>query len=99
MKLQRILIFDRGLLLSFFDPLTFTIAVEALIERTSKGALWLDDPNDPSLGILWDFADGIYLVSKGCTDLMVESIQKLFQEEIIPEAEKRCDSPVFVIYS
>ncbi len=98
MIMRRISDFNQEKLLSFFQPLKFTIAVEALIDGSSEGVLWMDDFNNPSLGLLWDFADGVYLVSNGFTESMREAIYMLFQEEIIPEAEKRTQTPVFVVY-
>lgn len=99
MNLQRITDFNMETLLTFFKPLEFTIAVEALIKGTSEGALWLDDSEHPSIGLFWDFADGVYLVSNEYSESLRETIQNLFQDEIIPEAEKRSESPVFVIYT
>ncbi|WP_371801814.1 GNAT family N-acetyltransferase [Candidatus Lokiarchaeum ossiferum] len=99
MTLQRITEFDKKTLLTFFKPLEFTIAVEALLNGTSEGALWIDDPTLPTIALLWDFADGVYLVSKEYSEPLCKTIQKLFQDQIIPDAEKRSKSPVFVIYT
>ena len=99
MNLLRITDFDKKTLLPFFKPLEFTIAVEALIEETSEGSLWLDDPAHPSIGLLWDFADGVYLVSKEFSESLRQTIQNLFQKEIIPETEKRSESPILVLYA
>ena len=99
MDLLRVTDFDKNILLPFFKPLDFTIAVEALIEGTSEGALWMDDPDHPSIGLLWDFADGVYLVSKEFSESLRQTIQNLFQKEIIPETEKRTESPIFVLYA
>ena len=99
MNLLRITDFDKKTLLTFFKPLEFTIAVEALIEGTSYGAFWMDDPAQPSIGLLWDFTDGVYLVSKEYSESFHQTIQNLFQKEIIPETEKRTESPIFVLYA
>ena len=99
MDLHRITEFDKKTLLAFFKPLDFTIAVEALIEGTSEGALWRDNPAHPSVGLLWDFADGVYLVSKEFSEPIRQTIQNLFQKEILPETENRTESPIFVLYA
>ena len=99
MDLLRITDFDKKSFLPFFRPLEFTIAVEAVIEGTSEGAFWMDDPAHPSIGLLWDFADGVYLVSNEFSESLRQTIQNLFQKEIIPEAEKRTESPIFVLYA
>lgn len=99
MNLVRITDFDKNKLLSFFKPLEFTIAVEAIIDGTSEGALWMDGPVKPSIGLLWDFADGVYLVSKEYSESLRQAIQDLFENDIIPETEKRTESPVFVLYA
>ena len=99
MEFQRVTEYDNKTLLRFFKPLEFTIAVDALIEGSSEGALWIDDPVNPSIALLWDYSDGVYLVSKEYSEPLHQAIHNLFQKEIIPETEKRTQSPLFVIYA
>lgn len=94
MKIERITEYDSASLKSFFQPLRFTIAVDAIIEGTSKGVVWTNDSSNPTLAILWDFADGIYVMAIEGIDQHQESLKSLLAEEIIPMSE----SPLFVMY-
>jgi GNAT superfamily N-acetyltransferase len=98
MKLMRVTKYDPTSLKSFFQPLRFTIAIDAIIEGTSKGAVWMNDPSDLTLAVLWDFADGIYVMTTERINQHLESLKSLLFEEIIPEAEKEKASPLFVMY-
>jgi RimJ/RimL family protein N-acetyltransferase len=98
MKLIRVSEYDIAFLRSFFQPFHFAIAVEALLEGSSYGAIWMDNLSHPTLVVLWDFADGIYIMSLERNKEQLKALKFLLQEEIIPEAEKRSDAPVFVIY-
>lgn len=96
--MKRITKYDPTSLKSFFQPLRFTIAVDAIIEGTSKGAVWMNDPSDLTLAVLWDFADGIYVMTTERNNQHLQSLKSLLFKEIIPEAEKESVNPLFVMY-
>ncbi|MDH4214191.1 MAG: GNAT family N-acetyltransferase [Candidatus Thorarchaeota archaeon] len=98
MEIAEISKYNLAFLRSFFQPLRFTIAVEAILEGSSHGAIWMDNLTHPTLVVLWDFADGIYIVSQEKDKKHLNGINSLFQQTIIPEVEKRDEVPLFVVY-
>jgi GNAT superfamily N-acetyltransferase len=98
MKIKRVTKYDPTSLKSFFRPLRFTIAIDAIIEGTSKGVVSMNDPSDLTLAVLWDFADGIYVMTTETIDRHLESLKSLLFEEIIPEAKKENARCLFVMY-
>lgn len=99
MTLTKVTDYDPVLLLSYVQPLSFTIAVETIIEGSSTGVVWMDEPSHPTLVVLWDHKDGVYIVSLENSQRHMEDLRALFKKEIIPEAEKHNEAPVFVIYT
>ncbi len=98
MRLAKVLEYDLDILQSFFQQFRFTIAVEALLEGPLSKSIWMDSPTHPTFGVLWDFADGVYIMSLQKTSEHLKTLKTLFQEEIIPHAERHHESPLFAIY-
>jgi GNAT superfamily N-acetyltransferase len=98
MRLTRVSEYDLAVLQSFFQPFRFTIAVEALLEGSLNGSIWMDNLTHPTFVVLWDFADGVYIISLEKTSEHLNILGALFQDEIIPQAERQHEAPMFVIY-
>ncbi|MFX0095536.1 MAG: GNAT family N-acetyltransferase [Candidatus Hodarchaeota archaeon] len=92
---------DSRPLIDLFESLRFTIAVDAIITGNKQGKIFADNIKSPCLGVLWDYADGIYIAGKTTEESYERDIQvlrSLFCQIILPEALKNSNEPVFVIY-
>lgn len=66
-----------------FSPLTFHLAVEAVLMRATPGKIWLDDLEDPAAGLL-QVHHRFYISGDPTKTDFIEGVRLLFLDEILP---------------
>jgi RimJ/RimL family protein N-acetyltransferase len=81
-----------------FSQYRFTIEVEAILQGTKQGRIFVDTPNSPQMGLIWDLADGVFIINHSQSEESFQEISEVFQKILLPTALEKQSEFVFVIY-
>jgi GNAT superfamily N-acetyltransferase len=70
-----------------FAGVAHHLAIPAVIAGEARGRVWVDDPAEPALALLWDMVDGIgYLTGDPGNAGQGEALNAFFLGTLVPEA-------------
>jgi RimJ/RimL family protein N-acetyltransferase len=67
----------------------YSNVVYAIIEKTVKGRIWVDDIANPTIVFLWDTERRFYLIGNHTNEEMKEDLRNILKEQIFPYGEKK----------
>jgi RimJ/RimL family protein N-acetyltransferase len=76
-------------LLPLFNGLEHNLAIASIIEGNTLGCMYADDSGPASVAILWNRQEALYLAGDPSTPGVIEGLQRLFHEMILPDTRRR----------
>ncbi len=83
---------------SIFHPLQDVLAIIAVIEKRTRGKIWVDDVNSPKSAYIWNKSHFHYIAGDENNNEYNASLEKLLADKIPKEAKKH-KTDTFCIYS
>ncbi|NIO38667.1 GNAT family N-acetyltransferase [Candidatus Bathyarchaeota archaeon] len=66
------------------------LVLDAIIEGTVSGSVWVDDKITPKTVFLWDSLEQLFFLSgENSSKVFIDSLRRLINQTILPEAKKR----------
>ena len=80
--------------------LHYDLAARSVVSGITPGRIWVDDPENIKTSLLWEHSQNseFHFLGKADNDRFNQSLEKLFKEEIYPEAAKKALKAYIVQY-
>ena len=72
-----------------FSGLEHNLSIASVVEGNTLGCLYADEPETAGAALLWNRQEALYLVGDPNRPGVLEGLQRLFHETILPEARRR----------
>lgn len=69
---------------ALFQPLDYHLAVASILAGLTPGAVWVDDPVSPSLGLAW-FHSRVYLAGKAASAAGWQGLADTLTRDLVPQ--------------